>query len=165
MLRFIQLFVLTAAANVALAQTPANSSGLGTNFVGLTGVTVNAVARGTAGAIWGAAAWNQDGTPNSASNPAHVGDIVTFYGTGAGQMTPTPPDGTIPQSPVSATSLMPLTGFCTTTYSGDAPGLIEGIFQYNCRVFAAGQTTSIPFLMTSILSTYSSQSIYTVYVK
>ena len=86
----------------------------------------------------GAVGWNQDGTPNSASNPAHAGDIVSFYGTGAGPMTPTPIDGFIPQAPQSALSLTPVPVYggllCTTTYAGDAPGEVEGIFQYNCRI-------------------------------
>ena len=30
-----------------------------------------------------AAAFNQDGTVNSTSNPAHTGSVVTFYATGA----------------------------------------------------------------------------------
>jgi uncharacterized protein (TIGR03437 family) len=89
------------------------------------------------GTGYGAAAWNQDGTPNSASNPAHVGDIITFWATGAGAMTPAVIDGTIPQSPQSAPIspifLSPIGGSpCTSVYSGEAPGLVEGIIQYNC---------------------------------
>ena len=40
------------------------------------------------GTGYGAAAWNQDGTPNSAANPASIGEVVIFYGTGAGKMSP-----------------------------------------------------------------------------
>ncbi len=53
-------------------------------------------------------------------------------------MTPTPMDGFIPQAPQSALSLTPVPVYggllCTTTYAGDAPGEVEGIFQYNCRI-------------------------------
>jgi uncharacterized protein (TIGR03437 family) len=121
------------------------------------------------GTGYGAAAWNQDGTPNSASNPAKVGDIVTFYGTGMGAMTPAVVDGTIPQSPQSTTSQMFTLGggqYCPLVYSGDAPGLVEGIVQFNCQVVAplppsAGfgvqplPPNNIPY----------SPQIYTLYVK
>ena len=93
------------------------------------------------GSGYGAVAWNQDGTPNSASNPAQAGNILTFYGSGAGAMTPTPIDGAIPRSPQSTVVFQPYPfspdvypGILVPTYFGDAPGLVEGIVQINCRV-------------------------------
>ncbi len=92
------------------------------------------------GSGYGAVAWNQDGTPNSPTNPAKAGDFVTFYGTGAGPMIPVPLDGTIPQSsqstvPVLAQPIFTVDRqFCTPTYFGDTPGLVEGFVQINCQI-------------------------------
>ena len=40
-----------------------------------------------------AAGLNQDGTANSATNPAHVGDVIVLYATGEGQTSPAGIDG------------------------------------------------------------------------
>ena len=84
-----------------------------------------------------AAVRNQDGSINSSSNPARLGSIIAVFLTGAGMMTPTPVDGsfgegkTKPILPVSATlNSLPL----ETTYSGDAPTLVQGAVQVNCRL-------------------------------
>ncbi len=45
-----------------------------------------------------ALALNQDGTPNSPSNPAAVGSTITFYATGAGQTIPPGADGVLHRS-------------------------------------------------------------------
>jgi uncharacterized protein (TIGR03437 family) len=42
-----------------------------------------------------AAAVNQDGSINSAQNPAAAGSVVSLYVTGLGAMTPSPPDGSL----------------------------------------------------------------------
>jgi uncharacterized protein (TIGR03437 family) len=52
------------------------------------------------------AATNQDGTVNSATNPAGRGTIVSFYLTGQGSVPGAPPDGALPSGPVS-TSVLP----------------------------------------------------------
>jgi uncharacterized protein (TIGR03437 family) len=89
------------------------------------------------GSGYGAVGWNQDGTPNSADHPAQAGDILSFYGTGAGDMTPMPVDGTIPRAP-QATVRDGLSFYsvpvCKSTYFGDAPGMVEGIVQLNCEI-------------------------------
>jgi uncharacterized protein (TIGR03437 family) len=83
----------------------------------------------------GGIAWDQKGQPNSPTNPAHVGDYLTFYATGAGAMTPTPVDGTIPKSPQSTVSgPVFISSYCPVSYAGDVPGLVEGIVQINCRL-------------------------------
>jgi uncharacterized protein (TIGR03437 family) len=87
-----------------------------------------------------AAALNQDGTVNSASNPAARGSIVTLYGTGATWSSGVQ-DGGI------ATSAMPLDQELNqfeivdksgtpgnVLYAGAAPGLIEGVFQLNVQM-------------------------------
>ncbi|MDR3698137.1 MAG: hypothetical protein P4L56_00795 [Candidatus Sulfopaludibacter sp.] len=37
--------------------------------------------------------WNQDGTPNSATNPAHLGSTVTIFATGFSPLSGVPADG------------------------------------------------------------------------
>jgi len=51
---------------------------------------------------------NQDGTINTAANPAPRGSIVSFYGTGLGQMTPQLNDGNLAVStPYRRRSILP----------------------------------------------------------
>ena len=89
------------------------------------------------GTGYGASAWNPDGTPNSPDHPAHVGDILTFYGAGFGVMTPAVQDGAIPSAPLAA-PVYPFfiggLGRQICSYVGDAPGQVEGIVQFNCQV-------------------------------
>jgi uncharacterized protein (TIGR03437 family) len=86
-----------------------------------------------------AAAINQDGTFNSISNPASVGSVVTFFGTGEGQTTPGGIDGKIntlaslpaPVQPYSVT----VNGVpATIDYLGAAPTLVSGIIQFNVEI-------------------------------
>ncbi|HEY1495974.1 MAG TPA: SBBP repeat-containing protein [Candidatus Solibacter sp.] len=79
-----------------------------------------------------AAALNQDGTVNSAANPAASGSIVTVFGTGAtwpatGAMTL---DESQDQFTVSDKAGTPL----AILYQGASPGLIYGVFQMNLRL-------------------------------
>ena len=89
------------------------------------------------------AALNQDGTVNSAVNPAAAGSIVSIFATGLGAMTPTPVDGSIPQAP----GLRPTAPFSfqlfivlaggfvpEIDYIGNAPGLVQGAVQINFRL-------------------------------
>jgi uncharacterized protein (TIGR03437 family) len=82
---------------------------------------------------------NADGTPNSTSNPALLGSVITFYGTGGGPLNPPGADGEIwPTTPLSKLTL-PLTvqvnGVnANVTYAGSAPGSVSGVFQINLQV-------------------------------
>jgi uncharacterized protein (TIGR03437 family) len=93
-----------------------------------------------------AAALNQDGTVNSAANPAPGGSIVTIFGTGAGWPYALQ-DGAV------ATAARELNGFSAfygfgiplgIRYAGAAPGLIDGVFQINLQ---APQAPNIPFVV------------------
>jgi uncharacterized protein (TIGR03437 family) len=86
------------------------------------------------GTGYGASGWYADGTPNSPSKPASVGDVLTFYGTGVGNVISPLPDGSIPTSAnaFSASALSVCYG--VNTYVGDAPGQVEGVVQVNCRL-------------------------------
>jgi uncharacterized protein (TIGR03437 family) len=85
-----------------------------------------------------AIALNQDGTLNSAANPAPAGSIVVFYATGTGQTAPPGLDGDEP--PNSALPVPKLPVFVTIGsenadifYAGDAPGFV-GLTQLNIGV-------------------------------
>jgi uncharacterized protein (TIGR03437 family) len=82
---------------------------------------------------------NQDGTVNSANNPAPVGSYVSVYATGEGQTNPAGIDG----KPSASTAPRPVAQPITVTvgglpaqvqYAGDAPGLIAGVLQVNVQI-------------------------------
>jgi uncharacterized protein (TIGR03437 family) len=89
------------------------------------------------------AALNQDGSVNSAANPAAPSSIVSIFATGLGAMTPTPVDGSIPQAP-GFHPIAPFTfhlfivlagGFVPgIDYIGNAPGLVQGAIQINFQL-------------------------------
>jgi uncharacterized protein (TIGR03437 family) len=104
-----------------------------------------------------AAALNQDGSVNSASNPAAPGSIVTVWTTGLGPITPPQADGTLVGLPLPNNLLpvgvqapsasyepcqMPIfPGFCPqpyntfdVTYAGPAPYLVAGASQIDFQV-------------------------------
>jgi len=84
-----------------------------------------------------AAAINQDGTINSASNPAPIGSIISLYATGGGQTSPAGVDGQVSTLPLARQSLPVLVSIgeqIVTTqlqYAGPAPGEIAGLMQIN----------------------------------
>jgi uncharacterized protein (TIGR03437 family) len=93
---------------------------------------------------------NQDNTPNSGTNPAARGSIISIYATGEGYVPNAPPDGTPASGPVnSPASLRVFMGFNYVDeiplqagesnggnfikYSGLAPGLV-GLWQVNVQI-------------------------------
>jgi uncharacterized protein (TIGR03437 family) len=94
-----------------------------------------------------AAALNQDGTLNSESNPAARGSIAVLYGTGVGGTNPALPDGGL--GPLSLDELARPIGLVQAAidaatdvlYAGSAPGLVNGVAQFNLRIPA---TLSLP---------------------
>jgi uncharacterized protein (TIGR03437 family) len=96
-----------------------------------------------------AAALNQDGTYNSAANPAASGSIVTVYATGLGPITPSQPDGSLIGLPLPAnTFTFGVEAIYTigipfgtevevpfeVQYAGPAPTLVAGVSQINFRI-------------------------------
>jgi uncharacterized protein (TIGR03437 family) len=85
------------------------------------------------------AALNQDGSVNSAANPALRGSVISFFGTGAGAMSPQLPNGALAVS-------TPLPSFANSAsvqiggqpaqilYKGAAPSLASGVFQINAVI-------------------------------
>jgi len=89
------------------------------------------------------AALNQDGTVNSAANPALAGSIVSVFLTGAGAMSPPIADGTL--GPLNPPYPVPTIGSSATvsgneapiSFIGQAPGLIAGCIQVNLQIPAS----------------------------
>jgi uncharacterized protein (TIGR03437 family) len=85
-----------------------------------------------------AAAFNEDGSLNSASNPAAAGSIVVLYGTGIGVTAPPSVTGGIAGAPF-ARPIGPVVGIVDRQlaemhYAGAAPGLVNGAAQFNLRI-------------------------------
>ncbi len=98
---------------------------------------------------------NPDGSYNSASNPAVAGSLITVFGTGVGQTNPPGVDGQIssatppkPSMPVSVT----IGGIAVTgadiVYQGDAPQVVEGLYQMNLRIPAGLPSGAAPVVLT-----------------
>jgi len=82
---------------------------------------------------------NQDGTPNSASNPAAPGSVVSLFATGAGPVAPALQDGAIvtasnPQQLVLPVAVQIDGQQAAVVYAGGAPGIVQGISQINVRL-------------------------------
>ncbi|HLK22014.1 MAG TPA: SBBP repeat-containing protein, partial [Bryobacteraceae bacterium] len=80
-----------------------------------------------------AAAMNQDGSVNSKSNPAAPGSIVAVWVSGCGSYG----CSIVLNSPNSA----------EVVYDGQAPGLVNGLFQVNFRLPLISDTTSFGFVV------------------
>lgn len=96
-----------------------------------------------------AAALNQDGSVNSASNPAAAGSTIVLFLTGEGQTTPAGTDGKVASAAPYPTPVLPVTvsiGGQTTTYSyaGAAPGEVAGVMQINAIIPAGITGSAVP---------------------
>jgi uncharacterized protein (TIGR03437 family) len=104
-----------------------------------------------------AAALNQDGTVNSASNPAPLNSIVSIWATGTGPISPPAPDGSLVAPPLPDNAYPAAVGFLseagiggieffvptTNTYAGPAPLLVAGTTQINFQL--GGDETSTTY--------------------
>jgi uncharacterized protein (TIGR03437 family) len=80
---------------------------------------------------------NQDGSINSASNPASPGTAIQIYITGGGQTSPLSSTGTVAQMPANLALPINVTigGLnAQVLYAGNAPGEVEGVVQINVTV-------------------------------
>jgi uncharacterized protein (TIGR03437 family) len=85
---------------------------------------------------------NQDGSYNSAANPAPKGSIVTLFATGEGALTPAGQDGRIESGPLSSIPkptqpVQVLFGGIAATsvpYAGVAPQSVDGLLQVNAQI-------------------------------
>jgi uncharacterized protein (TIGR03437 family) len=86
-----------------------------------------------------AAALNEDGTINSASNRATPGSVVALFATGLGALSPQPLDGNSlvgPALPELQQTVLVGSGasFLDVLYAGPAPGRVAGAMQVNFRL-------------------------------
>jgi uncharacterized protein (TIGR03437 family) len=84
-----------------------------------------------------AATLNQDGTLNSAANPAKAGSIVSIWVTGTGSIYPRPLDGqisTAAQDYDCCQVEMGSSSGAVVLYAGAAPGMVAGVVQINFQV-------------------------------
>lgn len=85
-----------------------------------------------------AQALNQDGTPNTAANPAAPGTVISLFWTGGGTTTPPLPDGQIAGPEVSALAVpvrVEIDGQpVETLFAGRVPGAVNGALQTNVRI-------------------------------
>ena len=110
--------------------------------------TANATGAGQAAAI------NvKDGTLNSASNPAKIGDYVSLYATGEGATTPAGSDGKLDGLPLPK-PVLPVTATvggitATVQYAGGVYGVVAGLMQVNVQI-PAGVTPGgfVPVVLT-----------------
>lgn len=99
-----------------------------------------------------AALLNEDGSVNSAANPARKGTVVVLYATGEGQTSPTGVDGklALPPYPVPVLPVTVTIGDVDAeiVYKGAAPGF-TGLFQVNARVPQnAASSNTAPVVLT-----------------
>lgn len=80
---------------------------------------------------------NQDGSVNSAANPADRESVISIYATGEGQTSPAGVTGSVTQS--NKIPLLPVTVTIGGTaaavqYAASAPGEVAGVLQVNAAV-------------------------------
>ena len=109
--------------------------------------TANATGKGE-GAIL-----NQDGSINSASNPAAAGSTIQLFGTGGGVTIPPSVDGAL--NPLTITGALALETTATVGgqpavvyYSGPAPNLVSGIIQIDVTLPEGTPSGNVPVVVT-----------------
>ena len=115
-----------------------------------------------------AAAFNQDGTPNSQSNPAAKGSVVVLFGTGEGGLTPLPVDGTIanglpPWKPINALKFTVGGVAATLLYANTVPQQVAGLLQINAQLAMNTPSGAQPAVLTA--GTFDSQAGLTIWVQ
>ncbi len=83
---------------------------------------------------------NENGSPNSASNPAAQGSVIIIYATGGGQTNPAGATAGVTAAATSqvqtvrvdfGSTLVTIPG--VVQYAGGAPGLVQGVLQVNVK--------------------------------
>lgn len=113
-----------------------------------------------------AAALNQDGSANSASNPAAAGSIVSLFGTGADWQLLGLQDGAVATAPLQLFQFQAFGGPfpLPIQYAGAAPGLLDGVFQINV-VIPPGYMGPYTIQTTSAFGVPISSNMVQVYLK
>jgi uncharacterized protein (TIGR03437 family) len=92
---------------------------------------------------------NQDGSVNSAGNPAARGSVISIYATGEGQTVPAGVTGSVtlsnPKAPVLPVTVAIGGIGATVQYAGSAPGEVAGVLQVNAVVpQGVGPSSAVP---------------------
>lgn len=164
----ISAIVPYAVAGRSATTVQVNNNGKLTNSLGL--AVANAAPALFTAASSGrgpAAILNENGSFNSASNPAARGSIVVLFGTGEGATTPAGVDGKLTAAPLPKPTQPVVLRIgdqvANLEYIGGAPGLVAGLLQLNARVpdnLAAGE---VP--VTLQIGSVSSPRSATVFIK
>jgi uncharacterized protein (TIGR03437 family) len=114
-----------------------------------------------------AAVLNENGTPNSAQNPAKIGSAITLFATGEGQTSPPGVDGK-PGSQPLPTPVLPVTVSiggqpAEVVSKGGAPGMVAGVMEIKARI-PSGATPGNAVPVAVQVGNVSSQSGVTVAV-
>lgn len=121
----------------------------------------------SASGVGQAAVVNQDGSVNSASNPASRGTAIQIYATGGGQTSPPSSTAIVATGQASLTLPVSVTvgGVnAQVLYAGAAPGEIEGVVQVNVMVpQSVTQGVALPVLVT--IGNVTSQTGVTVAIR
>jgi uncharacterized protein (TIGR03437 family) len=98
---------------------------------------------------------NQDGSPNSSSNPAPQGSVIVFFATGEGTLTPSGQDGRVEIGPAntlpmpSQTVAVTFGGVAAASipYAGVAPQSVDGLLQVNAQIPLTSSTGNVPLVL------------------
>lgn len=109
--------------------------------------TLDSSGKGTAACL------NQDGSVNTATAPARIGDVLACFATGEGQTAPGGIDGKPATLPLAKPNLpvgISIGGQSANfTYAGGAPGQVAGVMQFNVQIPSGIQTgNAVPLTIT-----------------
>jgi uncharacterized protein (TIGR03118 family) len=115
-----------------------------------------------------AVAFNQDGTVNSATNPAVKGSVVVLFATGEGVTNPPGQDGLIASTDILREPVLPVTlsiggVSAQVLYAGSSPGNVAGVMEVEAIVPAAAASGADAVVLS--VGTATSQANVVVNVK
>ena len=115
-----------------------------------------------------AVAFNQDGSLNTAANPAAKGSVMVFFGTGEGQTNPAGVDGRIVlpdalATPVGGCSASVGRQTATVLYCGSVPFVVAGELQVNLQLSSLVDSGSQPVIVR--VGSLQSQPNLTVFIQ
>jgi uncharacterized protein (TIGR03118 family) len=130
--------------------------------------SVPGVFTSTASGSGSAVAFNQDGTVNSAANPAVKGSVVVLFATGEGVTNPPGQDGLIASTDILREPVLPVTlaigGVnAQVLYAGSSPGNVAGVMEVEAVVPATAASGADAVLLS--VGTAGSQANVVVNVK
>ncbi len=122
----------TVTVRIEVGGRPTNSLNMPVQPAGPAFFTYNSSGQG------GGAFLNENGSINTASNPADRGAIVVLYATGTGRTTPAQADGEVtggnPPRPAQAVKVFIADREAELLFAGSTPGVVSGLTQLNVRV-------------------------------